>query len=102
MRYILFDEDTVNVQNPEFTMNLLKNYINEYRELAMRRGFILYGDPLYVHMSHDTCAKLKQIIPSIGIGYIEARKIKEGTIDKIFDCSILYEDDLKFGVVDVR
>ena len=100
MRYVLFDEDTVNVQNPEFTMNLLKNYIDEYRELATRRGLILHGDPLYVHMSHDTCMKLKQI--SISMGYIEARKIKEGVIDKVFDCSILYEDSLKFGIVDVR
>lgn len=100
MRYVLFDEDTVNVQNPEFTMNLLKNYINEYRELAVRRGLILYGDPLYVHMSHDTCAKLKQIVPSMG--HIKARKIEGGVVDKVFDCSIIYEDDLKFGVVDVR
>lgn len=100
MRYILFDEDTINVQNQDFTMNLLKNYINEYRDLAVRRSLILDGNPLYVHMSHDTCAKLKQI--SSSMGYIEARKTKEGTKDKVFDCSIIYEDDLKFGVVDVR
>ena len=100
MKYMLFDEDTADVQMPDFTMRLLKNYVDEYKELAVRRSLIADEDLLYVFMSHDTYEKLKQISPPVG--YVEEREIKESMDDKIFDCNIICKDDLTFGIVDVR
>lgn len=100
MKYMLFDKDTADVQMPDFTMRLLKNYVDEYKELSVRRSLIADGDPLYVFMSHDTYEKLKQISPPIG--YVEEMEIRESMGDKIFDCNIICKDDLTFGIVDVR